>query len=74
MANPTKPTNQTRVYLEGGPGDLPEHIVPITRAGGELKIPHLNGYEHFRATSRQAETADGTFTVYEWFERTEAVS
>lgn len=77
MANQTNQANQTnpaRVYLEGGPDDLPERIVPITRVGGELKIPHLDGYEHFRATSRQTDTGEGRFTVYEWFERTEAVS
>jgi hypothetical protein len=69
-----KSTNPQRAYLEGGPDDLPERTVPITRPGVELKIPHLDGYEHFRATSRQTDTSEGKLTVYEWFERTEAVS
>lgn len=69
----TEPTNTRRAYLEGGPGDL-ERTAPIVRPGAELKIPHLNGYEHYRATSRLAETPEGTLTVYEWFERTESVS
>ncbi|HET9171260.1 MAG TPA: DUF5988 family protein [Actinospica sp.] len=70
----TQAMDQRQVYLEGGPSDLPERIVPITRPGGDVKIPHLNGYEHFRATSRETDSADGPLTVYEWFERTEAVS
>jgi hypothetical protein len=70
----TKPTNEIHVYLEGGPEDLPERVVPVTRSGDDLKIPHLNGYEHFRATSRRTDTAEGALAVYEWFERTEAVS
>jgi hypothetical protein len=70
----TKPTVGRQAYLEGGPDDLPERIVPITPPGNELKIPHLNGYEHFRATARRKDTAQGSLVVYEWFERTEAVS
>lgn len=70
----TNPTNPLRAYLEGGPDDLPERTVPLTRPVGELKIPHLDGYEHFRATSRRADTVEGDLAVYEWFERTEAVS
>lgn len=69
----TKTTNQRHAYLEGGPSDLPERVVPITRPG-VVKVPHLNGYEHFRATSRETDSADGPLTVYEWFERTEAAS
>ena len=70
----TKATNQLSAYLEGGPADLPDRVVPITRPGGDVKIPYLNGYEHFRATSRETDSADGPLPVYEWFERTEAVS
>jgi Family of unknown function (DUF5988) len=67
-------TTPAHAYLEGGPDDLPKRIVPITPPGNELKIPHLGGYEHFRATLRRTDTAEGPLTVYEWFERTEAVS
>jgi hypothetical protein len=70
----TKPANPIHAYLEGGPEDLPGRIVPITPPGNELKIPHRNGYEHFRATSRRTDTSEGTLTVFEWFARTEAVS
>ncbi len=64
-------TNPIRAYLEGGPDDLPERIVAITPPGNELKIPHLGGYEHFRATLRRTDTSEGTLVVYEWYERTE---
>jgi hypothetical protein len=70
----TQTTSPVRVCLEGGPDDLPERILPIARPDQELKVPHLNGYEHFRPTSRRADTAEGKLTVYEWFERTETVS
>ncbi|MGR8009759.1 DUF5988 family protein [Streptomyces hypolithicus] len=60
-----------KALLEGGPDDLPERIVAITPPGKELKIPHRGGYEHFKATSRHQEGAEGRLTVYEWWERTE---
>jgi hypothetical protein len=62
---------QVHAYLEGGPSDLPERIVPVTPPGNELKIPHLGGYEHFRVTPRRTDTSEGPLTVYEWYERTE---
>ncbi|UYQ63385.1 DUF5988 family protein [Streptomyces peucetius] len=63
--------NATKAVLEGGPGDLPERIVPVTAAGADIKILFRGGYEHFKVTTRQQETADGTLPVYEWWERTE---
>lgn len=36
-----------------------------------MKIALRNGYEHFRATPRQADTPEGRLPVYEWWERTE---
>jgi hypothetical protein len=60
-----------RAVLEGGPADLPQRIVPIAAPGAELKLPHLGGYEHFRATTRERDTPEGALPVYEWFERTE---
>nr|WP_203237223.1 DUF5988 family protein [Streptomyces gilvosporeus] len=61
-----------RAVLEGGPGDFPGRIVAIDPPGTrELKIPYLAGYEHFQATGRTKETAEGTLPVYEWWERTE---
>ncbi|MBR7827143.1 hypothetical protein KDK95_12570 [Actinospica sp. MGRD01-02] len=70
----TNTTNPDHAYLEGGPNDLPERIVAISRPGHDVKIPLRNGYEHFRATARETDSADGRLPVYEWFERTEAVS
>jgi len=67
-------TDAANVYLEGGPDDLPDRVVPGKASGGELKIPHLGGYEHFRATTRQADTSQGSLVIYEWFERTEVAS
>lgn len=64
-------TEPVRVYLEGGPDDLPDRVVPVTPPGGELKVPHLGGYEHFRMTPRHTDTPGGSLAVYEWFERTE---
>ena len=61
----------TKAVLEGGPEDLPERIVPVDPPGSDVKIPFRAGYEHFRQTSRLQETEDGTFPVYEWWERTE---
>ncbi|MGW1075022.1 DUF5988 family protein [Streptomyces sp. NPDC002537] len=60
-----------RAFLEGGPDELPERIVPITPPGVELKIPFRGGYEHFKVTSRHKESEEGRLPVYEWWERTE---
>ncbi|MFI9204002.1 DUF5988 family protein [Streptomyces sp. NPDC053048] len=60
-----------KAFLEGGPDDLPERIVPITPPGKELKIKFRAGYEHFKVTSRHADTVEGRLPVYEWWERTE---
>ncbi|MFB7600242.1 DUF5988 family protein [Streptomyces sp. NPDC056160] len=60
-----------KALLEGGPQDLPERIVPITTPGEDVKIELRNGYEHFRPTSRHADTREGRLPVYEWWERTE---
>ncbi|WP_156724976.1 DUF5988 family protein [Streptomyces apocyni] len=60
-----------KAFLEGGPDDLPERIVPITPPGNELKILHRGGYEHFKATPRHTDTAKGRLVVFEWWERTE---
>jgi len=64
-------TEAANVYLEGGPDDLPDRVVPLNASGGELKIPHLGGYEHFQETRRETDTSEGPLVVYEWFERTE---
>ncbi|MEE1840598.1 DUF5988 family protein [Streptomyces sp. NPDC007076] len=64
-------TDASRAVLEGGPDDLPERIVPLTAPGPDIKVPFRGGYEHFRATARHRETAEGKLPVYEWWERTE---
>ncbi|MCQ8770677.1 DUF5988 family protein [Streptomyces telluris] len=60
-----------KCVLQGGPEGLPEHIVPTAAPGEEVKVPFRGGYEHFRATSRQWDTAQGRLPVYEWVARTE---
>ncbi|GHF42031.1 hypothetical protein GCM10010218_23910 [Streptomyces mashuensis] len=60
-----------KAFLEGGPDDLPERVVPITPPGIELKIRHRGGYEHFKVTPRHQDTAEGRLPVFEWCERTE---
>ncbi|MER6502794.1 DUF5988 family protein [Streptomyces sp. NPDC001455] len=64
-------TNTLRAFLEGGPDDLPERIVPLTTPGNDLKVPFRGGYEHFRVTTRRKDTPEGQLPVYEWWERTE---
>ncbi|MEE1770242.1 DUF5988 family protein [Streptomyces sp. JV185] len=64
-------TDTPKAFLEGGPDDLPDRIVPLTAPGPDIKIPFRGGYEHFRATSRHQATAEGKLPVYEWWERTE---
>ncbi|MEV5283025.1 DUF5988 family protein [Streptomyces sp. NPDC051994] len=64
-------SSAVRAFLEGGPDELPERIVPVNPPGVELKIPFCGGYEHFKATSRHRETEEGRLVVYEWWERTE---
>ncbi|MFE2935521.1 DUF5988 family protein [Streptomyces sp. NPDC059278] len=72
-------TDAPKAVLEGGPDDLPDRIVPLTTPapdsgpgpGPDIKIPFRGGYEHFRATARHRETAEGQLPVYEWWERTE---
>ncbi|MGW1613157.1 DUF5988 family protein [Streptomyces sp. NPDC002285] len=61
----------SRVFLEGGPEDLPERIVGAPSPGPDVKIKLRGGYEHFRPTSRQENTPEGALPVYEWWERTE---
>lgn len=63
-----------KVVLEGGPDDLAGRVVPVETTGEDLKIPFQNGHEHYRATSRRADTAEGALPVYEWWERTEMSS
>ncbi|MEY9933836.1 hypothetical protein ABH926_008498 [Catenulispora sp. GP43] len=65
-------SSDDKAVLEGGPEELAGRIVPIETPGSDLKIPFRNGYEHFRATSRHADTAEGELAVYEWWERTES--
>jgi NTP pyrophosphatase (non-canonical NTP hydrolase) len=60
-----------KVFLEGGPDELPERVVPAGNPGEDVKIPHRGGYEHFRPTPRRQDTTEGTLPVYEWWERTE---
>ncbi|MFF3784303.1 DUF5988 family protein [Streptomyces sp. NPDC001933] len=64
-------TDAAKAVLEGGPDDLPDRVVPLTAPGPDIKIPFRGGYEHFRATARHRETAEGQLPVYEWWERTE---
>ncbi|MET8746933.1 DUF5988 family protein [Streptomyces sp. NPDC004728] len=64
-------TDAAKAFLEGGPDDLPDRIVPLTAPGPDIKIPFRGGYEHFRATAHHQETAEGQLPVYEWWERTE---
>ncbi|MFI6054525.1 DUF5988 family protein [Streptomyces violascens] len=64
-------SSAVRAFLEGGPDDLTERIVPVSPPGVELKVPHRGGYEHFKVTSRHQETEEGLLVVYEWWERTE---
>ncbi|MFI8103181.1 DUF5988 family protein [Streptomyces sp. NPDC101118] len=61
----------SKAWLEGGPADLSQRVVPVTPPGQELKIPHRGGYEHFRITVRHEDTPEGRLPVYEWWERTE---
>ncbi|MER5210680.1 DUF5988 family protein [Streptomyces sp. NPDC002838] len=64
-------SDKARALLEGGPEDLPERIVPSPPPGADVKIKLRGGYEHFRATERDADTPQGRLPVYEWWERTE---
>ncbi|WAZ24292.1 DUF5988 family protein [Streptomyces cinnabarinus] len=60
-----------KVFLEGGPDDLADRIVPVPAPGDDVKIELRNGYEHFRQTTRRADTPQGSLPVFEWWERTE---
>jgi hypothetical protein len=64
-------TEALKAVLEGGPDDLPDRIVSLTDPELDVKVPFRGGYEHFRATTRHQETAEGRLPVYEWWERTE---
>ncbi|MGW2180581.1 DUF5988 family protein [Streptomyces sp. NPDC001732] len=64
-------TEALKAVLEGGPDDLPDRIVPLADPGFDVKVPFRGGYEHFRATARHQDTAEGRLPVYEWWERTE---
>lgn len=64
-------SNSDKAVLAGGPDELVGRIVAVEAPGSDVKIPFGNGYEHYRATARHADTADGSLPVYEWWERTE---
>ena len=64
-------SGSNKAVLVGGPDELTERTVPITPPGTDVKVPFRNGYEHFKATSRHADTPEGRLPVYEWWERTE---
>ncbi|MFE1955239.1 DUF5988 family protein [Streptomyces sp. NPDC059524] len=64
-------SDATKAVLEGGPDDLPERIVSVSAPGEDIKIAFRGGYEHFRATTRDQDTPEGSLPVYEWWERTE---
>ncbi|MEU4347973.1 DUF5988 family protein [Streptomyces sp. NPDC023838] len=63
-------SNAARAVLEGGPDDLPDRIVTITEPDAEVKVPFRGGYEHFEATQRHQDTAEGSLRVYQWIYRT----
>ncbi|RJO68406.1 hypothetical protein D5S18_33935 [Nocardia panacis] len=63
-------SNPARAVLEGGPTDLPDRVVTITPPGTQIKVPYKGGYEHFEATPRHLDTAEGELRVYEWAYRT----
>jgi hypothetical protein len=60
-----------KAILEGGPDELAGRIVAVETAGEDVKITFRNGHEHYRPTSRRADTPEGVLPVYEWWERTE---
>ncbi|MFF2812711.1 DUF5988 family protein [Streptomyces sp. RGM 3693] len=60
-----------KAVLQGGPEGITERIVEVDPGGGDLKVPYRGGYEHFRPTPREWDTAGGRLPVYEWWERTE---
>lgn len=60
-----------KAILEGGPDELAGRVVPVETPGEDVKIPFLNGHEHYRATDRRSESPEGVLPVYEWWERTE---
>ncbi|WP_043265726.1 DUF5988 family protein [Streptomyces sp. CT34] len=60
-----------KAVLQGGPEGIRERIVEVDPGGGDLKVPYRGGYEHFRSTQREWDTAEGRLPVYEWWERTE---
>ncbi|MEU1408757.1 DUF5988 family protein [Streptomyces sp. NPDC005728] len=59
-----------RAVLEGGPADLLDRVVTITPPGTEIRVQHNGGYEHFEATPRLQDTAEGPLRVYAWTYRT----
>lgn len=56
--------------MEGGPADLPTRVVTVTPPGTEIKVQYKGGYEHFEATPRLQDTAEGPLRVYAWTYRT----
>ncbi|MDG4830606.1 DUF5988 family protein [Solwaraspora sp. WMMD1047] len=55
--------------LEEGPADLPTELRRRTVAADSMKIkvPHLNGYEHFERVPKPGDT---TSAVFRWTTRT----
>jgi len=53
-------------FLEGGPRDLPEadRRQRVTASQVKVKIPYLDGYEHFERAD------DSAAIVYRWVTRT----
>ncbi|KAA6215169.1 hypothetical protein CP973_22715 [Streptomyces albofaciens JCM 4342] len=64
---PTPQQTVTEALLDGGPRGIPSRqALPSTGTLEDLKIPHLNGYEHYTFTGTRR-TVDGCLLpVFRW--------
>ncbi|GHB71860.1 hypothetical protein GCM10010331_69830 [Streptomyces xanthochromogenes] len=58
--------NARHVLLEGGPADIPEQYPQPDDDSDRLRVPHLNGYEHYEFTGTYRADTAGPIPVYRW--------
>ncbi|MBB2913047.1 hypothetical protein FHS43_004342 [Streptosporangium becharense] len=72
FVSPASDRADVDVILEGGPADIPRtlRVDGVMAAGGKIKIPRNNGYEHFE-WHEESPGADGREPLlFRWTTRT----
>lgn len=58
--------NARDVLLEGGPSDIPERYSLPDDGSDRLRVPRLNGYEHYEFTGTYRADTAGPIPIHRW--------